>query len=57
MKLTKEKYTVSRATLEEVIDALNNNWFVSVGDGEEYNNEDVISAQHSLEDELKRQEG
>jgi len=60
MTLTLEKYTVSRETLEVVLEALGDNWFSSVdeGDGymESYNNDDVIEADKRLQAELAAQE-
>jgi len=58
MKLTKDKYTVSRETLEIVLAALANNWFRTLYDGECYdedNNDDIIMADEALQAELIQQ--
>lgn len=51
MKLTQDTYNIPKEVLEEVLDALQNHWF----DGD-YNNEEVIEAQRSLEAEIEEQE-
>jgi len=56
MNLTLEKYTVSRETLEAVLNALGDNWFYPDGEGEEYNNDPVIEADELLQEELASQE-
>lgn len=55
MKLTLDKYTVSRETLEAVLEALDNNFFTS-NDGESYNNDDIILAHERLQAEVTTQE-
>ena len=55
MKLTKDKYIVSRQTIEKVLDALDAHWFYS-NDEDEYNNDDVIEADKKLQIEIKEQE-
>lgn len=55
MKLTLDKYIVSRKTLEVVLEALESNLYTSSIDGD-YNNENVIDADKLLRSELKHQE-
>lgn len=55
MKLTLDKYIVSRKTLEVVLEALESNLYTSSIDGD-YNNENVIDADKLLHSELKHQE-
>ena len=54
MKLKKEQYKISKQTLEEVLEALQNNWFTSADD-EDYNYDDIMDAQRSLEIEIESQ--
>ena len=60
MKLSRESYVVSRATLEKVLSALGDNWFSTATDddgySESYNNDDVIEADKLLQGELQAQE-
>ena len=55
MHLHKNEYTLSRHLVRQILTALEGGWFTMVGE-EEHNNDDVISAQLALEEELKRQE-
>jgi hypothetical protein len=55
VKLKKEKYEVSAATLEMVMNALAANWFRSDGE-DEWNNDDVIDADNALRAEVEAQE-
>ena len=55
IKLSKEKYSITKATLEKVLETLSAHWFESVLEGdsaEEFNNEDIIDAQNLLEREI-----
>lgn len=55
MKLKKDTYQISRATLEKVLAVLNAN-HASMGlDEDEHNNDDIIEAQEQLEAELSKQ--
>jgi hypothetical protein len=56
MKLTKDKYVISRKLMERVLDVLQDNWFCDDGEGDEFNNDDVISCSHALEHEIYFQE-
>ena len=49
MELIKSKYSISKETLEEVLETLENNWFSCNG---EHNNDDIISAEASLRGEI-----
>lgn len=55
-KWNKETYTISRGTLKLVKEALSENWFIRGSDGEEYNNDDVITADTELNLEIIHQE-
>ncbi len=55
MKLTKDKYVISRGTIDIVLIALGNNHSYSIDD-EDYNNEDIIVADNLLKAEIKGQE-
>lgn len=55
-KWNKETYTISRGTLKLVKEALRENWFITGSDGEEYNNDDVITADTELNLEITHQE-
>lgn len=57
MKFTREHYTISRATLEEVLGALaSNRTSGGSGDEDSRNNDDVIDAHDLLEAEVEAQE-
>jgi hypothetical protein len=56
MKLTKDTYAVSRATVELVLEVLSDNMFYSE-DGESYNNDDVIATDDAFRSEIQAQEG
>ena len=56
MKLTKEKYAVSKETLGAVLEALEANQIISDGEDED-SNWDVVEALHLLEAELLNVEG
>jgi len=52
-KLDKEVYTLSKATVKQVLEVLHNNWF---SDGGDVNNDDVIDATQAIEKEISAQE-
>ncbi len=45
-------YTITKETIEKVLDALSDHWFSEDG---EYNNDSVIDAESDLRDEIKSQ--
>jgi hypothetical protein len=51
--MKKEKYIITKNTLELVIEALSQCWFSEDG---EYNNREVIDAQNLLESEIEDQD-
>lgn len=48
----KDKVCVSKATIDKVLNALNNNWFYCNGE-DEWNNDDIIEAEEILRAELE----
>lgn len=56
MKLSKDTYLISRATLEKAMAALTNNHTRTTGDGGEDNNDDIIEAEAALLAEVRAQE-
>jgi hypothetical protein len=56
VELTKKEYIISKETLEIVLKALGNNWFVSTGDGDEDNNDEIIAADRVLQAEISAQQ-
>ena len=55
MELEKKEYQISAKTIEMVLSALGNNWFIDLGDGEEDNNDEIIEADKTLRTEVETQ--
>ena len=56
MKLTKESYLISKGLAQQLLSVLGERWFISRGDGDQDNDDDVIAADKALQAEIEKQE-
>jgi len=56
MEWTKESYIVPQALIKKVSEALRDNWFYSLEDGDQDNNDQIIAASEELDKCIDDQE-